>query len=275
MLKIPLEDSFADVIGKAQRGLKLTDETVAQRAGISTAELASLKEGTFEQNAVAGVAKALDLHAQSLFLLGTKAWYPADHDVDGLEQFNTQFEDMTVNSYVIWDKASREAVFFDTGANATAMLDLVKHEGLKVSFILLTHTHPDHIADLARVKKVTGAEAYVGEKEAFPHATAFTHGKAFQAGSLKIQTRQTSGHAKGGISYFVTGLAKPVVVVGDALFAGSMGGGAISYVEALETNRRNLFSLPDETIVCAGHGPLTTIGEQRLVNPYFPEFKTG
>jgi glyoxylase-like metal-dependent hydrolase (beta-lactamase superfamily II) len=71
------------------------------------------------------------------------------------------------------------------------------------------------------------------------------------------------------VSYVITGLAKPLVIVGDAIFAGSMGGGMVSYAEALETGRAALMTLPDETVVCPGHGPLTTIGEEKHHNPFF------
>jgi glyoxylase-like metal-dependent hydrolase (beta-lactamase superfamily II) len=64
-----------------------------------------------------------------------------------------------------------------------------------------------------------------------------------------------------------------VAVVGDALFAGSMGGGMVSYEEALRTNRAGIFTLADETIVGPGHGPLTTVGEEKLHNPFFPEYQ--
>jgi len=64
-----------------------------------------------------------------------------------------------------------------------------------------------------------------------------------------------------------------VAVVGDSLFAGSMGGGMISYFEALENNRAKVFSLPNETVLCPGHGPLTTVGEEKQHNPFFPEFQ--
>ena len=63
-------------------------------------------------------------------------------------------------------------------------------------------------------------------------------------------------------------------VVGDALFAGSMGGGMVSYADALRTNREKIMSLPDETVLCPGHGPMTTVGEEKKHNPFFPEFKS-
>jgi glyoxylase-like metal-dependent hydrolase (beta-lactamase superfamily II) len=273
MANIPLEDNFADIVGKAQRGLGLTDDAVATRAGVSVAELGSFKDGQFNEAVARKLAKALDLGADALVELGNKGWYPPAHQLDGLAQFNTTYHDMTVNSYVVYDPKTREAVVFDTGATAQPMLDFVKQNGLKIRLILLTHTHVDHIADLKGLKTATSAPAYVGEKEQFADAEAFPAGKTFHAGSLKIESRQTSGHARGGITFVVSGLGRRVAVVGDALFACSMGGGMISYEEALRTNRKEIFSLPDDTIVCPGHGPLTTVGEQKKHNPFYPEFQ--
>jgi hydroxyacylglutathione hydrolase len=84
-----------------------------------------------------------------------------------------------------------------------------------------------------------------------------------------VETRLTCGHTSGGITYVVHGLEFPVAVVGDAMFAGSMGGGMVSYRDALRTNREQILTLPDDTILCCGHGPLTTVGEEKLHNPFF------
>jgi glyoxylase-like metal-dependent hydrolase (beta-lactamase superfamily II) len=62
-------------------------------------------------------------------------------------------------------------------------------------------------------------------------------------------------------------------VVGDAIFAGSMGGGLVSYADALANNRKSIFTLPDDTVICPGHGPLTTVGEEKQHNPFYPEFQ--
>ena len=84
-----------------------------------------------------------------------------------------------------------------------------------------------------------------------------------------METRLTSGHSAGGVTYFIRGLARPVAIVGDSIFAGSMGGGMVSYADALRNNREQILTLPDETIICPGHGPLTTVGEQKAANPFF------
>jgi glyoxylase-like metal-dependent hydrolase (beta-lactamase superfamily II) len=273
MTAIPLEDNFTDVVGKAQRGLGLNDAGLVRQAAVSNEELRRFKEGEFDPNTARRVAGPLSLGVAALIELGEKSWYPEPVEVAGLACFNTAYQDMTVNSYLVFDSKTRKAAAFDTGASAAGMLAFIKDQKLEVEFIFLTHTHPDHVADLSRLEKATGVAAYVSERENFQGPRPFEPGVEFQLGSLKIETRETSGHARGGITYVVTGLKRRLAVVGDALFAASMGGGAVSFEEALRTNRKEIFSLPDDTVICPGHGPLTTVGEQKQHNPFYPEFQ--
>lgn len=267
---IPLEDNFNDVIGKSQRGLKLSDEELAQKAGVSVADLGGAKDGHFDEKIVRKLAPPLNLGTTTLAALGRKSWYPQEAGLTpGLAMFTTPYGDITVNSFLVWDSATKTAVFFDTGADAGGMLKLAHDNSLKAGLILLTHTHPDHIADLAKLKSATGAKAYVCELEAIEGAESFAAGKMFTAGNLKIETRQTSGHSRGGITYVISGLSMPVAVVGDSIFASSMGGGAVSYEDALRNNREKILTLPENTILCPGHGPLTTVGEEKAHNPFF------
>src|SRR5687767_14204048 len=141
MAQIPLEDSFADVIGKTQRGLKISDDDLCKRSGISVEALAKLKSGEFDESAARAVAPVLNLAANALVELGNKSWYPPTHEVAGLASFNTTFEDMTVNPYLAFDPQTKEAVAFDTGADASPMLDFAKKNSLKIKLILLTHIH--------------------------------------------------------------------------------------------------------------------------------------
>ena len=274
MVTIPLEDSFTDIVGKAQRGLKLSDDQLAAKAGISVEDLGRVKGGEANEALLETLAWNLDLGAAALIDSARKAWFPEPVQVAGLEQFNTVYEDMTVNCYLAWDAKSKLAVVFDTGADCSAALQFAKAKGLKIKLILLTHTHIDHIVDLPRLKAETGAPAWVGEHENYPDAQPFAEGRTFKVGALKIETRRTSGHAAGGITFIISGLARPVAIVGDAIFAGSMGGGMISFSEALDNNRRKIFTLPENTVLCPGHGPLTTVGEEKAHNPFYPEFQT-
>jgi len=272
MAMIPLEDSFADILGKAQRGLKLGDDAVAKNAGVSAEELRAARGGEVDDAVLRKLAGALGLGPSRLVESARKAWKPRPVQVAGLAQFNTPFEDMTVNSYLAWEPRGREAVAFDTGADCQPMIDFAKASGLQIKLILLTHIHRDHIVDLEKLKNATGAGAKVSAIEPTPGAEPFALPQVFKVGGLGIEARLTSGHAAGGITYVISGLERPIAVVGDALFAGSMGGGLVSYADALASNRKQIFTLPDNTVVCAGHGPLTTVGEEKQHNPFYPEF---
>lgn len=270
-MKIPLEDTFADILSKARRGLGLEIEDAAAKAGVSTAVANGVLGGNFDEPGARALAGVLGLGPDRVAALGRGEYQPEEIPLmDGLSQFNTPFDDMTVNSYLVWDPAAKQALAFDTGSDCTAMLSAIKEHNLTVTRILLTHSHGDHILELDRLREKTGAEAFIGEKEPIEGATSFAPGKVFTAGGLTIESRSTWGHSPGGITYVVRGLSRTLAIVGDAIFAGSMGGGNISYQDALRTNCENILSLPDETIICPGHGPLTTVGEQKRVNPFFP-----
>jgi len=269
-MAIPLEDNVSDIIGKAQRGLGISDSQLAERAGVSSENVRRLRSGDLTGDAIEPVAPILKLSAPALRKLAAGEWEPEMiGEMDGLAMFNTTYGDMTVNAYLAWDPATRDAVAFDTGADCSAMLKRVEDEGVKIKLILLTHAHPDHVADLRRLRKATNAPVYISELEAEEGAASIPEGKHFEVGTLAIETRLTSGHSPGGMTYVVTGLQRPIAIVGDSLFAGSMGGGNVSYQDALKNNREKILTLPEETIVCPGHGPLTTVGKEKRDNPFF------
>ena len=273
MAGIPLEDSAVDILGKAQRGFKLSDEDLARRAGIATADLRRVLGGEADEARLRTLARALNLGKRTLVESARKAWFPAPVEIPGLAQFNTPYADMRVNAYLAGHPDSRDTVAFDTGADCGPMLDFAAAHRLSIKLILLTHGHEDHVADLTRLRKATGAPAFVGQHELVDAAEAFAAGHTFRVGRLQIETRLTSGHSAGGITYVITGLAQPVAVTGDAIFAGSMGGGVVSYLDALANNRKHILSLPHETVLCPGHGPMTTVDEEKRHNPFFPEFQ--
>lgn len=267
---IPLEDTWLDVLRKACRGRNLSEEELAVRAGIPTPEVARLLGGELDPAVLAKVAEALALGGASLLALARGTYHPGEIALPpGMVMFTSDWGDMAVHSYLAWDQATREAVAFDTGADGTELLKFLTHHGLKLRALLLTHGHGDHLFDLERIVEKTGAQAWIGQGEGVPGITPFAPGKEFLVGHLAISTRLTRGHAPGGITYVVHGLKCPVAVVGDALFAGSMGGPNTSYTDCLRTNREEILSLPQETILCPGHGPLTTVALERENNPFF------
>jgi hydroxyacylglutathione hydrolase len=267
---IPLEDNVGDIVGKAQRGLGISDSELAKKAGVDLQTIRKLREGDFDEAELVRVAPVLNLAADPLCELAKGEWRPEKiNERDGFAQFNTRFHDMAVNAYLVWDPASRAAAVFDTGADCSEMVRFASRHKLNVQLILLTHAHPDHVADLPRLREETGGDVFGPAREPVSGAEPIDEGKHFHLGNLEIDTRLTWGHSQGGMTYVVTGLARPIAIVGDSLFAGSMGGGNVSYQDALRTNAEKILTLPNETIICPGHGPMTTVGEEKQHNPFF------
>ncbi len=267
---IPLEDNAADIIGKAQRGLGISDSELAEKAGLSSQTIRKLREGDFDESALLSVAPILGLGGRALCELAKSEWQPKKIEgFDGVAQFNTDYHGMAVNAYLVWDPANSVAAAFDTGADSKEMVRFAKRHKLNIQLILLTHAHPDHVADLPSLREETDADVFTPAREQVPGAEPIEEGKQFRLGNLRIDTRLTWGHSPGGMTYVVTGLAPPIAVVGDSLFAASMGGGNVSYQDALRNNLEKILTLPDETIICPGHGPMTTVGEEKQHNPFF------
>src|SRR3954451_13923609 len=266
---IALEDGFADVIGKAQRGLRLSDTELAEKARVSSHKIRKLREGEFDELALLRVGGVLNLATRALSELATGEWRPEIVELEGLAQVSTHYHDMLVNAYLVWCRKTRLAVAFDTGSDCSELLALATKQKVKIEKILLTHGHVDHVADLAKLKQKTGASVFVSSREPIAGAETIEEGKTFKVGGLNIESRLTWGHSRGGMTYVIEGLKRPVAVVGDSLFAGSMGGGSVSYEDALQNNLRKILTLPEETILCPGHGPMTTVGEEKVHNPFF------
>jgi len=156
---IPLEDNAADIIGKAQRGLGISDSELGNKAGISAQTIRKLRDGDFDEAALLSVAPVLDLDGRALSEIAKGEWRPEKiESLDGLAQFTTDYNGMAVNAYLVWDPATRVAAAFDTGADSREMVRSAKHHKLDVQLILLTHAHPDHVADLPGLREETGAD---------------------------------------------------------------------------------------------------------------------
>jgi glyoxylase-like metal-dependent hydrolase (beta-lactamase superfamily II) len=276
-MSIPLEDSVTDIIGKAQRGLELSDDQLATNLGIPNSELEAtkrIKDQPFEK--VEKLAKALGLGPKTLVALADGKYNPTvTLPKTGFFQANTTYGDMTVNSYLVWDPETGLAAAFDTGADCTPLVEEIKKHDLTLQDIYLTHTHIDHVIELDRLMEKAGGSigVHVNEAEPLDKAATFKPGVTFSLGKLHIETRDTSGHSAGGTTYHIHGLDRPLAIVGDALFAGSVGGIKTDYRAALKRIRDNILSAQDNTILAPGHGPLTTVIQEQTNNPFFPGFR--
>ncbi len=279
MKTIPLEDNIEDILGKARAGLKITTDKLKEASGLTKDEIDTAFEGKVSAEQLDVLCPPLSLSAEKLKRRLAGSGKPAAIQLpDGAAAFNTPFpiqgyEEMTVNSYLLWDATTRQAVAFDCGSDVSEMLEVLKHHNLKLEAILITHTHRDHIAALDELISNTDRPAvWVNQAEAIDGATAFHEGKMWQIGCLMIRAIDSHGHSPGGTTFFVEGLDQSIAIVGDSIFAGSVGGAPNAWDEALTAVRRSVFLLPESAIICPGHGPMTTVGDEKHNNPFFPEF---
>ena len=163
---IELEDNFSDVLGKAQRGLEISDSELEKKSGANADAVRKVRDGQFDEATVRAIAPALDLEADALVDLGQGKYKPAPlENFDGLAQFSTSYNGMLVNAYLVWDSGPKHAVAFDTGADCKDLLKLATKENLSIKMILLTHAHPDHVADLPRLREETRAQIFAPARE--------------------------------------------------------------------------------------------------------------
>ena len=193
------------------------------------------------------------------------------------------------NCSIVGDETSHEAIVIDPGDDIDDILALIRKHNLQVKQIVITHAHIDHVGGAMKLRAATGAPillnqndyallkmldmqaAWIGMRNPGRVEIDQSLGQAdtVKAGSLTAQVLHTPGHTEGSICLYFPAESK--LIAGDTLFAGSIGrtdlpGG--SYEKILRSIHDRVLALPDETIVIPGHGPLTTIGEEREGNPF-------
>jgi len=271
-----LEDHAGDVVGKARAAAGIEAGEVAALLGCQLPEYEVFEqEGRLDMpTSFTALADRLDLDEAKLAEVH-RGWEPAVPDLrrwQEIRALGTAHDDFAVNSFLIWDPGSREAALVDTGFDLGQVHHWVSERKLHLRYLLITHGHEDHVAELETFRRIyPQAEVWTSPKSELPKRRALV-GESLTLGQLTIDGRETSGHAVDGISYIIGGWAgdaPPVAMVGDALFSGSMGGAGPLLGSAKEMVRNQLFTLPDGTLVCPGHGPTSTVGEEKRHNPFF------
>jgi glyoxylase-like metal-dependent hydrolase (beta-lactamase superfamily II) len=271
-----LEDHLGDVLRKARKMSDVAAPAAAAAAGLTESELAALEKSGQSAKPVDFLAlgQLLGLHPQKLRHFA-EGWRPAPQNLNRwqeLRMFATTAEDLTVNAFLVWDKAAREAALFDTGVDAGPVLACLASGGLKLAHIFITHSHWDHVETLPQIRKAfPAAQLHVGSPAA-PQSQRLAPGEIFTCGQISISFRETPGHAEDGVTYLINGWpgkVPTVAVVGDTILAGSMCNGNGQWTLARQKIREEILSLSPETLLCPGHGPVTTVGEERKHNPFF------
>lgn len=196
------------------------------------------------------------------------------------------------NTYLVSLPGETACLVIDPGFDPQAILDLLAEHSLTPAAILCTHGHSDHIAGNAALKErwptcpliighgdaskltdpVGNLSAGYGFKLVSPPADqTVREGEQLQLAGLTLTARETPGHSAGHVVFIIQGQNPPIVLGGDVLFAGGIGRTDFpdgSFADLKRSIHEKLFVLPDETIVLPGHGPQTTVGEEKRTNPF-------
>lgn len=247
-----LEDDFNDCLGKAIRGHGCTIAQLSLLVGINERRITACLNGKEDAAVIHMLAPHLQLDADKL--LSLKQYNPAIHCIPGLTRIVSPFGHIGVNAYIVHCASS--TLIFDTGTDSRELHELAPDP----SHLFITHKHPDHTA---------GVIEFVHCKKSFPEE--LKHGENIKFDGLEIKILDVSGHYNPARAYYILGLEKPICIVGDSIFAGSIGKcmSPESYSAALANIRDHLLQLPEDTILCPGHGPLTTVGQEKANNPFF------
>lgn len=197
------------------------------------------------------------------------------------------------NGYVVVCERTREAAIIDPGDEVDDLLAVANKDRAKIKLILLTHAHLDHITGVTQARLATGAPIWLHRDDLFLYNGVVEQGRMFGLrvspqpaidsfykpgtplafGDCAVDVHPTPGHSPGGVCLAIGESAGAVreLFVGDTLFAGSIGrtdlpGGDMTTL--LASIRSVLFRFPDDSRVFSGHGPVTTIGEEKRTNPF-------
>lgn len=189
------------------------------------------------------------------------------------------------NCYIIMDENTKEAVVLDPGGDVDDIEKAIKSINADVKYILLTHGHVDHVGGVDELRNIVNAKVGISEKDyVLMEKGTYIYGDAFnqnvdlflkendiiKLNNFEVECIETPGHTKGGLVFKIN----ENVFTGDTLFTGSIGrtdleGG--NYEEIMNSLKNKLVSLNDDCIVFPGHGPRSTIGNEKMTNPFLKE----
>lgn len=258
-----LEDDFTYVLRKALLGNGLAPAEAAVRADLPETDVLAFLRGSFSRKTALRIAPVLGLNRDAFAALPD--YQPRVCDFTPIERVELPFEDGHVNAWLIRHAGS--IVLIDAGFRPDDLLqELQRRCGRLPDRVFITHGHRDHIGAM---RNLLGAGIPVHGAELDGTIAMKPHDAVF-CGSLTIRACDLSGHYTPTLGYHIEGLGKPVLATGDALFAGSIGGcgSPAIYQLALRRIREVMTGLPGETILLPGHGPATTMGEERISNPF-------
>lgn len=250
-----LEDEVSDVVGKAMHGLGKDPAEVSAAAGIAEEDLTRILDERFDETVLLKIAPILDL--DEVALVGLPGYLPEARAIDGVRRIELPFRNWTVNAWHL--RKGPVNLLFDTGWNREDILSEVDPGSLNAVFI--THDHVDHVGGLDALEKF--------EIRVISETEALDVGE-FEFEGISIGSIDLSGHCEPTAGFLVSGFGPQLLVAGDAVFAGSIGGCADlrKFRLAVENIRKGFAEAEDGCLLLPGHGPMTSVAEEMSANPF-------
>lgn len=274
--KPPLEDELGDVLEKAARHAQLSTEQLAVKSQVELSRIQDALDYRPEltQAELGRLARVLNLNEVGLNALAQGA-YPQG-ELGSLpflvHPLRMPFGVGVANAYVV-STGGDTALLFDTGASHAELHRAWPARIEEVESVFVTHYEAEHIGGLEVVLRETGLKEFYGPPSGrWPHCHGLAEGETIQYEKISVTAFNTPGHAAEHNCYLVRSTTLPqaasLLISGDLIFAGSLGGGYFCCQRQLTHSRRILDLLPDDTIIAPGHGPLTTAANERRFNPF-------
>jgi hydroxyacylglutathione hydrolase len=273
----PLEDELGDVVEKAARHLRLPLDQLAVESGVEWNRIKDAVDYRSELTCaeLRRLAAALHLNEVGLCALGTGR-YPVPGVPDlpfALHPLRMPFGIGVVNAYLA-TTGGDGAILFDTGASHAELHRAWPAQIQRLEAVFVTHYEAEHIGGLETVLRETELAGFYGPpSRRWARCIGLAEGQSVEVAGLRVTAYNTPGHAAEHNCYLLQPTAASagpgVLVSGDLVFAGSVGGGDFCCQRQLVHSRRMLELHPPETVIAPGHGPFTTVGNERQFNPFY------
>ena len=272
----PLEDELGDVLEKAARHSQITTEQLAVESRVDLAKIQDALDYRSEltQTEIGRLAHALDLNEVGLNALAQGAYPRAELGSlpFSVHPLRMPFGVGVANAYVV-STGGDTALLFDTGASHAELHRAWPKQIEEVEAVFVTHYEAEHIGGLDVVMNETGLDSFYGPSSGrWPRGHGLGEKETVAYEKISVTAFSTPGHAAEHNCYLIQSTVQPkassLLISGDLIFAGSLGGGYFCCQRLLTHSRRILDLLPNETIIAPGHGPLTTAANERRFNPF-------